>query len=55
MKPFEEVKTEIESKFVDLEFKLLIALQFDLDFTFGTPFRFNRMFLNSNFNRIKKS
>ena len=52
MRPFAEVKAEIEAKFVDLELKVLTVLQFDFDYAFGTPFRFIRMFLQTHYAKL---
>ena len=54
LRPFAEVQADIEAKFVDLELKVLTALQFDFDYDCGTPFAFLQMFLSVHFQKLTK-
>ena len=52
--PFEEVQADIESKFIELELKVLTVMQFDFDYSFCTPFSFIDMFLETHFDHFRK-
>ena len=51
---FEDIRNEIEIKFIDTELKVLTIIDFDFDCEFNTPFGFIKLFLQSHFNSLTK-